>query len=67
MQDKEPKLAARLQQSSGQPSKKVGAGKRQLTEARTPQLRTSKRRRIAHAPALSPVHLPFFPGFPVRR
>ena len=51
-------MAVRLQQSSRQPSKKPSAGKRQLTGARTPQLRTSKRRRTTHASALPPVHFP---------
>ena len=56
MQGKEPEKAAGPQQDVRQPSQKAGAGKRQLTEARTPQLRTSKRRRTtAAAPAMQPV------------
>ncbi|CAL5220532.1 g2566 [Coccomyxa viridis] len=53
-QGKEPEKAARPQQNLRQPSEKVGAGKRQLTKAKTPQLRTSKRRRTAAGPALQP-------------
>ena len=45
-----PKRGAGQQQAAGIPSKKASAGKRQLTEAVTPQLRTSKRSRTAGAP-----------------
>ena len=45
-----PKRVAGQQQAAGISSKKASAGKRQLTEAVTPQLRTSKRSRTAGAP-----------------
>ena len=57
MQDKEPAKAVAPQQGLRKPSRAGAAGKRRLTEARTPHLRTSKRVRTTAAAVAPPVYL----------